>query len=85
LWAVDGIANGLRPWFTKFNGKPDDKRWPKPVEELYTWHWRNEKYLRNEENLARVAVVFSQQTAKFYGGDQARSNAEDPSTVSIRL
>jgi hypothetical protein len=66
LWAVDGIANGLRPWFTKFNAKPYDRRWLKPVEELYQWHHRNERYLRNERNLARVAVVFSQQTVKFH-------------------
>ena len=78
LWAVDGIANGLRPWFTKFNAKPFDKRWLAPVEQVYEWHFENEKYLRNEANLARVAVVFSQQTAKFYGGEQARAKVEDP-------
>jgi hypothetical protein len=77
LWAIDGIANGLRPWFTKFNGKPYDLRWMKPVETLYNWHYNNEKYLRNEENLARLAVVFSQQTARFYGGDQAVAKVED--------
>ncbi len=70
LWAADGIANGLRPWFTKFNGKPYDKRWMKPVEDLTTAHHRNERYLRNTQNLARVAIVFSQQTARFYGGEQ---------------
>jgi len=77
LWAIDGIANGLRPWFTKFNGKPYDRRWLEPVEQLYKWHWRNERYLRNGENMARVAVVFSQQTARFYGGPQARAKVED--------
>ncbi len=78
LWAVDGIAHGLRPWFAKFNAKPFDKRWLQPVENLYNWHFANEKYLRNEENLARVALVFSQQTAKFYGGEQAKTKVEDP-------
>ena len=77
LWAIDGIANGLRPWFTKFNAKPYDKRWMRPVEEVYNWHYRNQAYLRNERNLARVAVVFSQQTAKFYGGAEARGKVED--------
>jgi hypothetical protein len=77
LWAIDGVANGLRPWFTKFNGKPYDRRWMKPVEDLYNWHYKNERYLRNEANLARVGVVFSQQTAKFYGGEQARAKVED--------
>jgi len=77
LWVVDGIAHNLRPWFTKFNGKVIDKRWLKVVEDLYGWHYRNEKYLRNERSLARVAIVYSQQTASFYGGEQARAKVED--------
>jgi hypothetical protein len=77
LWVVDGVAHNLRPWFTKFNGKVIDKRWLKVVEDLYGWHYRNERYLRNERSLARVALVYSQQTASFYGGEQARSKVED--------
>lgn len=78
VWAVDGIAHGLRPWFTKFNAKPYDKRWLPVVEQLYTWHWKNERYLRNSENLARVGLVYSQQSAMFYAGDKARERIEDP-------
>src|SRR6185295_14850778 len=78
LWAVDGIAQGLRPWFTKFNAKPIDGRWLPVVEEIYSWHHKNEKYLRNEKSLARVAMVYSQQTATYYGGEQARQKVEDP-------
>jgi hypothetical protein len=77
LWALDGIANGLRPWFTKFDGKLNDRRWLPVVEDLYGWHYRNERYLRNEEPLARVAIVYSQQTAHYYGGPQARQKVED--------
>lgn len=78
LWAIDGIAHGLRPWFAKFNGKPIDRRWLKPVEEIYDWHWRNEAYLRNERPLATVAIVYSQQTARFYGGQQMNEKVEHP-------
>lgn len=77
LWVVDGIANGMRPWFTKFSGTLYDGRWLKPVEDLYGWHYRNESYLRNERPLARAAMVYSQQTATFYGGEQARAKVED--------
>ena len=77
LWALDGIANGLRPWFTKFAGVLHDKRWLPVVEQVYTWHWRNERYMRNTAPLARTAVVYSQQTAKHYGGDRARAKVED--------
>jgi hypothetical protein len=77
LWVVDGIAHNLRPWFTKFNGKVIDHRWLKVVEDLYGWHYKNERYLRNERSLARVAMVYSQQTATYYGGEQARARVED--------
>lgn len=77
VWVADGVAQGLRPWFTKFNAKPYDHRWLPVVERIYNWHYRNEKYLRNEENLANVGMVYSQRTAQFYGGPQARAKVED--------
>ncbi len=77
LWAIDGIAHGLRPWFTKFSGTLRDRRWLAPVERLYTWHARSERYLRNTESLARVGLVYSQQTARWYGGGDARRKVED--------
>jgi Hypothetical glycosyl hydrolase 6/Beta-galactosidase trimerisation domain len=78
MWVVDGIAQGLRPWFVKFNARVQDRRWMPVVEEIYTWHHANERYLRNEQNLARVAMVYSQQTAAYYGGTKAREKVEDP-------
>jgi hypothetical protein len=76
-WVAEGIANGLRPWFTKFSGTLRDHRWLKPVEEIYGWHYENEKYLRNEAPVARVGLVYSQQTAWFYGGEHARAKVEE--------
>jgi len=67
LWMADGVAHNLRPWITKFNAKPLDKRWLPVVEDFYNWHYRNEKYLRNKKSLADVAMVYSQQTATYYG------------------
>jgi hypothetical protein len=77
LWVADSIANGMRPWFTKFAGVIHDPRWLKTVEDIYKWHHRAEKYLRNEAPIARVGMVYSQQTAWFYGGNQARQKVED--------
>lgn len=77
LWAIDGIANDLRPWFTKFGGTLYDRRWLPVVEDLYVWHYKNERYLRNEAPLARVGMVYSQQTSHFYGGERARAKVED--------
>ena len=77
LWVAEGIANGMRPWFTKFSGTLYDHRWLKVVEEIYQWHFLSERYLRNEKSLAQVAMVYSQQTAAYYGGNQASQKVED--------
>jgi hypothetical protein len=78
LWVADGIAQGLRPWFIKFNAKLIDRRWLPVVEEIYQWHYANQDYLRNEKNFARVGMVYSQQTASFYGGEKAKTLVDDP-------
>jgi len=77
VWVADGIANDLRPWFTKFSGVLHDKRWLRVVEDIYSRCARWEKYLRNEATLARVGMVYSQQTAWFYGGDRSGARVED--------
>ena len=77
IWVLDGIANGLRPWFTKFSGALHDPRWLKGVEDIYVWAHKVEHYLRHETPLARVALVYSQQTAWFYGGGHAAAKVED--------
>jgi len=71
------IANGLRPWFTKFAGSINDPRWLKPVEELYQWCATHERYLRHERPLARVAIVYSQQSMWFHTADGARAKMDD--------
>jgi hypothetical protein len=68
LWAVDGIAQGFRPWVIKFNAKPLDRRWFKPVEDLFAWHWKNDAYMRNTRPLARVGVVASAGAADYESG-----------------
>ena len=32
VWVAEGIANGMRPWFSKFSGVLHDERWLKAVE-----------------------------------------------------
>jgi hypothetical protein len=77
VWALDGIANGFRPWFVKFSAVTYDPRWLKTVEDLYVWHHRHERYLRNEAPLARVGLVYSEQTRDFYGKGDADAKVDD--------
>jgi hypothetical protein len=77
IWALEGIANGLRPWFTKFSAVLYDHRWLRTVEDLFAWHQRYERYLRNEAPLARVGLVYSEQTRDFYGKGEPETRVDD--------
>lgn len=67
MWVADSIANGMRPWVIKFSGYLHDTRWLPVVESIFKWHAEVERYMRNTESLARVGMVYSQQTARWYG------------------
>jgi hypothetical protein len=67
----------MRPWVTKFSGVLYDRRWLPMVERVYDWHYRHERYLRNEAPIARVALLFSEQTETFHAGVGPTDRAED--------
>jgi len=77
LWVADATANGMRPWVTKFSGVIYDRRWLPIVERIYDWHYRHERYLRNERSLARVALLHSEQTETFHAGMAEGDRAAD--------
>jgi hypothetical protein len=68
VWVAEGTANGMRPWVTKFSGVLHDRRWLPMVERIYQWHADHERYLRNEQSLARVALLHSEQSATYHQG-----------------
>lgn len=70
VWVAEGTANNMRPWFAKFSGVLYDKRWLGMVDRIYNWHYKNENYLRNTRSLANVAMVYSEQTERNYGGKE---------------
>ena len=76
LWVASGTAQGMRPWFAKFAGVLRDRRWLPVVERIYDWHHRHERYLRNTRSLARVALLFSEQTASVYTPGPGRPLAD---------
>jgi len=78
LWTADLLANGMRPWFTKFAGTLHDPRWLAPVEEIFTWCHGAERYPPERTAPRRVGLVYSQQTAWSCGGDRVRERVEDP-------
>ncbi|MEO8481023.1 MAG: alpha-amylase family protein [Acidobacteriota bacterium] len=77
LWVAEGTANGMRPWVTKFSGVLYDRRWLSTVERIYAWHAQHERFLRNEASLARVAMLYSEQTAAYHTGVTAGDRPGD--------
>ncbi len=76
VWVADSIASGMRPWFTKFCGQIFDDRWLPVVESIYRFHKKLEPYLQDQQSLAQVGLVYSQQTARWYGGDHPQETVE---------
>lgn len=77
IWVLDAIANGMRPWCSKFSATLHDERWLKGVEDIYEWTERNRNYLTHQQPLARVGMVYSQQTAWYYGDEHAEAKVEN--------
>ena len=77
VWVAEGVANGMKPCFVKFGAYIYDKRWMDAVAEVYQKYYTAEKYLRNTASLARVAMVYSQQTDQKYGGKSWQENKRD--------
>ncbi|MEO6329134.1 MAG: alpha-amylase family protein [Ginsengibacter sp.] len=77
VWVAEGIANGLRPCFVKFSAVLYDKRWLEPVAKIYEACYKSEKYLKNIAPLARVGMVYSEQTERNYGGKPWQQNYGD--------
>ena len=48
-WMIDGAAQGMLPWFTKFNGVVPDKRWVEPVVESFGLHAELEPVLSRDD------------------------------------
>jgi hypothetical protein len=67
----------MRPWFSKFSATLHDERWLRGVEDLYLWTDKNQRYLTNRKSSANVGIVYSQQTAWYYGGQQTDGKVED--------
>ncbi|MDB5588586.1 MAG: hypothetical protein JWP26_3556 [Devosia sp.] len=57
MWMIDGLAHGLRPWFTKFNAKVHDSRWLPPIAETFALHAELEPDLESLEPTAEIAML----------------------------
>ena len=77
IWVAEGTAAGMKPCFVKFSALLYDKRWLKTIENIYQTHYKAERYLRNVAPIARVGLVYSENTERNYGGKPWQRNIGD--------
>jgi hypothetical protein len=77
-WIDDGTAQGLLPWFTKFNGVIPDKRWIAPVAESFALHATLEPVLSTMTPVAEIAILDPSTTLRHHDHvSRMRAEAHD--------
>lgn len=79
MWYMVAIANGMRIAWGKFSAVLYDTRWLKPVEEIFQWHYRNEKYLSSVQSGANVGILWSPSKKVLNEGMSVKEETEDHS------
>ena len=74
-WMTDGIAHGLLPWFTKFNGVVPDTRWVQPIADTFHVHADLEPVLAATAPTAEIAILDPATTLRHHG-PETRATAE---------
>ena len=67
MWYLGAIANGLRIAWGKFSATLYDQRWLQPIREIFSWHHRHDRYLRDDQSNADVLVLWSKSASRRRG------------------
>ena len=78
LWALEGFAGGIQPWWHHVGAYQEDRRMFRTIEPINRWHKENEMFLVNREPVATVGVVWSQPNTDFYGRDNPEELVDLP-------
>ncbi len=77
-WITNGVAHGMLPWYTKFNGVVPDDRWVAPVAEAFSLHEGLEDMLAATTATAEIAVIDPSTTLKMWAQENRRiAEADD--------
>jgi hypothetical protein len=80
LWAIEGMAAGIQPWWHHLGASQDDRRQLRTAERLSQWHAENEAYLFDRRPIATVGVAWSETNIDWYGRGESATRAETPFT-----
>ncbi|MGW0229303.1 alpha-amylase family protein [Actinopolymorpha singaporensis] len=78
MWAVEGFAAGIQPWWHHIGSVHEDRRQYATAPRLFGWHERHQDVLVDRTPIATVGVVWSQRSIDFHGRDDAESRSMLP-------
>lgn len=78
LWAFEGFAGGIQPWWHHIGAYQEDRRQYRTTQPIFQWHEKNEKYLFDREPIATVGIAWGQRNIDYYGRDDAYFKTELP-------
>ncbi|MGW1343933.1 alpha-amylase family protein [Kribbella sp. NPDC002412] len=78
MWAVEGFAGGIQPWWHHIGSVHEDRRQYATAEPLFGWHAANEAYLVDREPVATVGLLWSQRSVDFHGKDTPETTSQLP-------
>ena len=78
MWALEGFAGGIQPWWHHIGSVHEDRRQYATAEPLFDWHAQHEDYLINREPVATVGLLWSQRSVDFHGKDDPETTSQLP-------
>jgi hypothetical protein len=78
LWALDGVAGGIQPWWHYVNAYHEDRRQYQTPMAMGQWLARHEEFLIRRQPIASVGIVYSQRNNDFFGRDDADAQVNLP-------
>lgn len=76
-WITNGVVQGMRAWFTKFNGVIPDTRWIEPVGNAFDLHARIEPVLTRTSPSAEIALIDPATTLRHWAAEHRREAEQD--------
>jgi len=78
LWALEGFAGGIQPWWHYINAYQEDRRMYDTPVPMGEWHLKNEEYVLHRTPVATVGVLFSLRNHDFFGRANAAQQVAEP-------
>jgi hypothetical protein len=78
LWALDGVAGGIQPWWHYVNAYHEDRRLYQTPVAMGQWLAEHEEFLIRRRPIATVGILYSQRNNDFFGRDDAELQVNLP-------